>query len=79
MEREDKNLKRSTVKCHSQYEEANFWHMLCNLVKMVVLIVFSVAEYIGLTWFFSKGMTKNYSLNFRFLIQDLRYCCERAV
>ena len=54
MEREDKNLKRSTVKCHSQYEEANFWHMLCNLVKMVVLIVFSVAENIGLPGCFVK-------------------------
>ena len=54
MKREDKNLKRSTVKCHSQYEEANFCHELCNLVKMVVLIMFSVAENIGLRGCFVK-------------------------
>ena len=54
MEQEDKNLKRSTVKCHSQYEEANFCHELCDLVEIVVLIVFSVAENIGLPGFFVK-------------------------
>ena len=26
-----------------------------------------------------QNMTKNYSPNFRFPIQDSRYCCERAV
>ena len=33
----------ATVKCYSQYQEANFCHKLCNLVEMVVLILFSVA------------------------------------
>ena len=53
-EREDKSLKRSTVKCHSQCQEANFCYELCNLAKMVVLIVFSVAENIGLLGCFVK-------------------------
>ena len=39
---------------HSQYQEANFCHKLYNLIKMIVLIAFSVAENVGLPGYFVK-------------------------
>ena len=39
---------------HYRYQEANFCHKLYNLVKMIVLIVFSIAENIGLPGYFVK-------------------------
>ena len=66
---------------HSRYQEANFCHELYDLVKIAVLIVFSIAEnMVGLPGSPLKiCITKNQSQNFRFPIKDSRYCCDKPI